>query len=135
MFLILILFFPILVFGAEVHLRVSNLANDSGFIHFALYNNEENFLKDDGKLLGFKEETFTIINEGVVLKDLASGYYAIAIYHDENSNDEFDTIFGIPTEKYGFSNNAKVFLAPPSYEETSFFLNENEVKKLTIEIK
>lgn len=38
---------------------------------------------------------------------------------------------GIPTEDYGFSNNAKPVMGPPSYEKCSFTLDE----ELTMEIK
>ena len=48
------------------------------------------------------------------------GKYAIAIYHDKNDNDEFDTFFGLPAEKYGFSKNAKVFWSQ-SFQKLVFF--------------
>ena len=74
---------------------------------------------------------FQLIN----VKNLEEGYYGIAIYHDENSNDEFDKFLGIPQEKYGFSNDAKVFLGPPSYDDASFKLNKNEIKKIKIKLR
>ena len=41
--------------------------------------------------------------------------YGIAVYHDENDNDESDQGFlASPLEGYAFSNNAPVFLGPPS---------------------
>ena len=50
--------------------------------------------------------------------------YAIAVYHDENENDSFDQGFlGIPLEDYAFSNNAKVFLGPPIFDDAAFILN------------
>ena len=50
--------------------------------------------------------------------------YAIAVYHDENDNDSFDQGFlGIPLEDYAFSNNAAVFLGPPSFDDAAFILS------------
>lgn len=49
---------------------------------------------------------------------LPLGEYAISVHHDENNNGKLDTgLFGIPKEKYGFSNNAKGFMGPPSFKE------------------
>ena len=39
--------------------------------------------------------------------------------------------FGIPTEDYGFSNNAKASFGPPDYQDAKFLFNR---KALTIEI-
>ncbi len=51
------------------------------------------------------------------------GTYALALLHDENGNGEMDSNFlGLPQEGYGFSNDAKVFLGPPSFEAASFKL-------------
>lgn len=42
------------------------------------------------------------------------GYYAVALFHDENDNGHFDTtMLGIPSEGYGFSNNPVLVLGPP----------------------
>src|SRR3546814_16611886 len=49
------------------------------------------------------------------------GTYAIAIYHDENGDRKFDrSMLGLPEEGYGFSNNAAVVLAPPSFDAVKF---------------
>lgn len=43
--------------------------------------------------------------------------YAVAIYHDENSNHHFDRNFlGLPAEGYGFSRNAVPLFAPPRFD-------------------
>jgi len=48
------------------------------------------------------------------------GTYAVAIYHDTNSNHRLDIgMFG-PTEAYGFTNNPRILFAKPSYESVKF---------------
>ena len=32
-----------------------------------------------------------MIENGVLIEDLKESYYAVAIYHDKNSNNQFDT--------------------------------------------
>tara|TARA_B100000989_G_scaffold247525_2_gene194852 strand:- start:1901 stop:2326 length:426 start_codon:yes stop_codon:yes gene_type:complete len=123
------------VLTSEIIFFVKNITDNSGFIHVALYNDPMMFPKGDGKLLGFKKKTSNVLKEGILIKDLEMGRYAIAIFHDENNNDKFDTFLGIPKEKFGFSNNVKVFLGPPKFSEASFFLSDNIKLKMEIELK
>jgi uncharacterized protein (DUF2141 family) len=52
---------------------------------------------------------------------LPAGTYAVACFHDENNNGKLDTgMFGIPTEGTVASNQAKGFMAPPSFEKARF---------------
>ncbi|HSN04253.1 MAG TPA: DUF2141 domain-containing protein [Nitrospira sp.] len=44
------------------------------------------------------------------------GTYAMAVIHDENMNGRLDThLPGIPTEGYGFPNDAKGLIGAPSF--------------------
>ena len=137
MFLIFItaLIFPLFLNGSEIHLKIKNIDNASGFVHFALYNEKMKFLSDDGKYIGLKKNAEKVKTEGILIKNLKAGIYAIAVYHDENGNNQFDKIFAIPKEKYGFSNDAKVFFGPPSFDDASFQINENEKKNISIKLR
>jgi uncharacterized protein (DUF2141 family) len=54
-------------------------------------------------------------------EDIPPGIYAMAVIHDENMNGKLDTRWpGIPTEGYGFSNDAKGILGAPSFSAASF---------------
>ena len=90
-----------------------------------MFDDPGKFPKNNGKLLGLKKETQKAVREGIDIQDLQMGKYAIAIYHDENNNGRFDTFLGLPREKYGFSNDARVFLGPPKFSEASFDLSDN----------
>ena len=44
--------------------------------------------------------------------------YAVAVFHDANNNEVLDkNAFGIPTEAYGFSNNARGRFAPHDFSD------------------
>ena len=126
---------PFFLKGAEIIINIKNNNNESGFIHLALYNSEEKFLEDEGKFIGLKKKTNLVIQSGISIKNLIEGDYAIAIYHDENENDNFDRLFSLPLESYGFSNNAEVFFGPPSFKESSFFLRQEEILEIEIELR
>jgi uncharacterized protein (DUF2141 family) len=69
----------------------------------------------------------------ITIKDIQPGNYAVAIFHDVNQNGKLDkNIFGIPTEDYGFSNNARGSFGPPSYKDCSFSFSNN--KKIFIKL-
>lgn len=126
---------PIFLKGAEIIINIKNNKSDSGFIHIALYNSEEKFLEDEGKFIGLKKKTNLVVQSGISVKNLIEGNYAIAIYHDENENDNFDRLISLPLESYGFSNNAEVFFGPPSFKESSFFLRQEEILEIEIELR
>jgi uncharacterized protein (DUF2141 family) len=111
--------------------KLTGFANDNGNCRFALDNSKEVYESEDsvfvGRLLPIIDSvaTFTI-------DSLQYGTYAIKVFHDENSDGELDTnIFGIPSEDYGFSNNASGWFGPPSWEKSKFLFNE---KEMTVEI-
>ena len=138
-FLFFLAFLSILNFknvqSGDLILKIKNFDNQSGLIHIAIYNEQEKFPKKEGKFLGFKEKTSKIIKNNYEINNLKEGIYAVAIFHDENSNDKFDSFFGIPNEKYGFSNNPSIFLGAPKFEQSSFDLRQNEKKIIEIELK
>ena len=131
----LFLFHFSMLLSSEILIKVKNLPNNKGAIHVAIYNKAENFPKNDGKFLGLKKNVKEVFYDGIKVKNLKAGKYAIAIYHDQNNNNKFDRFLGLPSEKYGFSNNAKVFFGPPNFEEASFNLFEKELKKVSIELR
>ena len=62
------------------------------------------------------------------LTDLPAGTYAIGVIHDQDNNGKLSTnAVGYPTEKFGFSNNPKVYFGPPSFEKAAFALGKNPV--------
>ncbi|MEO6281116.1 DUF2141 domain-containing protein [Roseateles sp.] len=56
----------------------------------------------------------------VVLKNLPEGRLALSLYQDANGNGKLDmNPMGIPTEPYGFSNNAAGSFGPPQFEQAA----------------
>lgn len=55
-----------------------------------------------------------------VFLNLPAGQHAIKAYHDVNANGKLDTNWmGIPTEPYGFGNDARGSFGPPSFEQSA----------------
>lgn len=111
-------------------IEVDGFDNDKGQLVLGVCNKKENFLKEYayGDVVKIKNKKAT-----VVIKNLPSGDYAISLFHDVNSNNILDkNMFGIPSEDYGFSNNAKGTFGPPKYDDAKFNLIENKVIKINL---
>ncbi|MCF6246530.1 MAG: DUF2141 domain-containing protein [Desulfobacula sp.] len=110
-----------------VEIHITGFENTDGQAKVAIVNSQESY-ESDGK--PFKGINCKIINNEVVRTIiLPYGEYAIKVYHDENYNNELDTrMFGIPKERYGFSNDARSSFGPPDYKDTRFVLDSPEQK-------
>ena len=54
----------------------------------------------------------------VTVRDVKPGRYAAQVFYDQNGNGKVDrALFGIPKEGVGFSNDAKIRMSPPKWEE------------------
>ena len=96
--LIFLLYFSNIKAG-KIKIHVSNIDQNKGIIHYGVFDKSEFFPKKKGKLLGGFKDVSDVVKTGITIEDLKESNYAIAIYHDQNSNNEFDTLFAIPTEK------------------------------------
>ncbi|SIQ09938.1 DUF2141 domain-containing protein [Maribacter ulvicola] len=109
----------------NLSLSIEGVASEEGNICFAIYNNEDSFLKFD--------EVFKSGSEKAVkgktafdITDLPEGDYAIAIFHDANGNKSLDTnMLGIPKEQIAFSKGKMKMFGPPKYKECVFTFSSN----------
>ncbi len=58
---------------------------------------------------------------------LPKGTYSVKIFQDLNNNRKIDTVFGIPREPYGLSNNINGF---PDWKKTKFYVNGTKIVKI-----
>lgn len=114
------------IFADELVVTINNI-KEAGEIHVALYDNAEAFEADRGEkggaAPGITQGTIEFVEAGSVTYryDVAPGTYAIGIFHDVNLNNRLDNyFFGVPKEQYGFSNDARGFMGPPSFNDAAF---------------
>lgn len=104
-----------------IHVEVIGLRSDRGQVSCALYASAEGFPKKPEKAIA--RVTSAIAQERSVCEfsGIASGTYAISVFHDENSNGKLDTNFvGIPREGVGASNGARGRMGPPKFDAAAF---------------
>lgn len=106
-----------------------NVDKPEGSLYLAIYDNVEDFMEDP-----VQHGIEPIHGDKVELSfELPTGHYAISVFRDTNGNGELDTnFFGIPTEPYGFSNNARGKFGPPSFEQC--LIQFKDSKKIAIDL-
>jgi uncharacterized protein (DUF2141 family) len=101
----------------ELDIMVSDVLSSHGHVRVEVCSEQE-FLKD---CLYGGSELSTIGVTTVVIRDLPPGVYAVQAYQDENDNHDVDrNRLGVPKEGIGFSNDAPIYFAPPSFKSAAF---------------
>lgn len=104
-----------------------------GQIIASLFNSEASYMKSPlrEKMVAVGDQGTTII----YFDNLPAGEYAVSVIHDKDADGKLDTNFlGIPTEKIGFSNNAKPKMGPAPYKKSRFTL-ANEIQEISIALE
>ena len=115
---------PLPVMAGELSILVTGLRSTDGTVHVALYDAPGHWPDKGAELKG---KVVPAGPKGALARftDLAPGRYAIAAYHDENANGEFDqNCLGFPLEGFGFGNDAAVVLSAPDFEEAAVSVGE-----------
>jgi len=69
-----------------------------------------------------------INGETVQFKGVQPGRYAVALFHDENSNGHMDKMLIVPREGFGFSRDAPLQFGPPKFGAASFAVGSTQVR-------
>jgi len=99
-------------------IEIVNAESDLGQILVAIYPDETSF---NHTLEAIFRQTMEIVDQQalviVPLENLPE-QFAVAAYHDKNGNGVLDlNVLGIPTERYGFSRNARGFTGAPRFSD------------------
>lgn len=119
--------------AADLTVIVNNVQQDAGQVMLGLFNKSEDFPKtiSQGTMAPAKERNATG-QVRLVFKGLAPGQYAATAFHDLDSNGKLNAnLMGLPTEPYGFSNNARGSFGPPAFKDAAITLADQD---LTIEV-
>lgn len=121
--------------GKPVHVHISGLRTDSGTVKAVLYGPDPKSFLVKGKKTDSEREPARQGTMTLCVAAPGAGQYAVVVYHDENDNHKFDRNWiGLPTEGFGVSNNPSLFLAAPTFEESSIEVT-GDVTHVDIEMK
>ena len=125
-------------FGQDINqvVKVTNLKKVKGTLYIGWYNKSADFPVNDRAIFREEIEVSDLSEVTVQFDNIPAGKYAIAIFLDENDNYKLDrNLFGIPKEKYGFSNNVLPALRAATFEESVFSLTDDKRSTIVINLK
>jgi uncharacterized protein (DUF2141 family) len=123
--------------AADLTVTVANVRSDAGELLIGVYASPEGFAKgvadsatksallpEEGRLLGASLRARKG-SQSITFDGLPGGRYAVVVFHDENDNGLLDAnALGVPTEGYGFSNDARGFLSAPSFDAAAVLIKD-----------
>lgn len=121
--------------AADLRIEVTFTADRHGTVLAALFEKDkaQGFPKT-----GAVHRGHAIAQNGRATLDfsgLPEGDYAVSVFLDENGNGQLDSnLFGLPTELYGFSRNARGSMGPPAFADAALRV-EGSLQNHAIELK
>ena len=109
--------------AAELEVQIRGIDSAVGMLMIAVVNSEAAFNGQEPAVLSLalapREGSISFSTDA-----LPDGDYGIRVMHDENGNGDMDAnMVGMPTEPWGFSNNAMGSFGPPGWPDIRFRLD------------
>ena len=134
--------------AANLTVTVLGLRSDAGELLIGVYDSSEAFrsaIADSATKSALLPEKWRLAgaslrarpgSQTITFRELPPGHYAIIAFHDENDNGVLDeNVMGVPSEGYGFSNDAQGFLSAPSFGAATITLrnaDENIIASISL---
>ena len=109
-------------------LTIDGIVEPKGELLIAIYSSAESYPHSPYKTAMAKVDSLT----KTVLIDLPEGSYGISLFQDVNGNKTLDFNGYIPSEKYGFSNNAPADYGLPSFKDILFTFKAGDIQYITL---
>ncbi len=119
----------------RLQVSVSGMRSTSGNVTVTIYPDDKTHFLDGAFKLARQSVPVTLPVTQLCFAFTTPGYYAVALFHDENANGHFDTtMLGVPDEGFGFSNNPKLYLGPPDLAKVRMAMHQGD-NQIDIKIK
>lgn len=98
-----------------IHVEISGFRSDKGQVLCALFSSADDFPKTADKAVAQARSAITGRHAVCEFHGMASGTYAVSVFHDENSNGKLDAnTLGMPIEGVGPPTTQRVILGRPN---------------------
>jgi uncharacterized protein (DUF2141 family) len=107
--------------AGRLSVEVTGMRGRAGTVRCLVFADAAGFPNDVAKAKGRAVATTSGAQVTCTFTEVPEGRFAISVMHDTNDDGKLDSnAFGIPTEGYGFSRDAKAGLfGPPSFDEAA----------------
>lgn len=124
-----------------VHLRITGATSTKGTIHAALFFDDEAFPNNESAAYAQSVDA-AHMKQGVIAMNIAFEHFAadtpfaIAVYHDANNDGIMNkSLVGVPTETYGFTNDARSTFGPPTFDQAALAALDLAKSPHTIDVR
>ena len=114
--------------AGRLEVSLAGLRNAKGVVQICLTRDAKTFPDCKADPAAITRSVATGQASRLAFDGLPAGDYALALFHDENSNKRLDTFMKMPREGFGFSRNPKVRVGPPSFKQVAFPIAAQPVK-------
>jgi len=119
--------------AGDLNITISFPADRQGAVMVAVFDKAEGFPLGMPLRTGIAQPAQGTAR--LVFAGLPTGDYAVTAFLDENGNTKLDAnVFGVPTELYGFSRNARNLVGPPTFADAAFRVDDG-AQQQTFELK
>ncbi len=122
----------------KLTIEFDNIRNNEGVISVTVYENDENWLDEEGDYLEyiFPKDSLKDGKMTASIELEKPGTYAIAVLDDEDADGEMRYNFiGYPREGFGFSNNIHVWLSRPKFDECLLDIKNDTTIRISMQYK
>lgn len=115
----------------QLVIDITGVEQAGGHMMVTVYDDAESWEASEGAVAAARDSV-TGDTVRVIFANLSSGRHAVMLYHDQNDNGELDAnMLGIPSESYGFSNDAGR-LGRPAFDEAAFDVDGDTTIEITL---
>ncbi|MDN3686304.1 DUF2141 domain-containing protein [Cyclobacterium jeungdonense] len=94
-----------------------------GLVQLLVFNSPSGFPDRPAKAIRSKSERIKSGKAVFRIAGLKEGFYALSAFHDADEDGRMrKSLFGIPKDAYGFSNDAREAFSAPSFKDASIYL-------------
>ena len=122
--------------SGSLEVSVTGFESEEGQVLIALFLDESGWPDDEGQ--AHAALVLPIEDRSAVARfdDVPAGSFAVSVFHDKDLDRELDSgLFGIPTEAYGFSRDARDTFGPPSFDDARLEVGADDDLAITIRVE
>ncbi len=117
------------VANSNLTVSINGLKNQRGQVCLSLFSSGKGFPTSSGRAV--QSRCLKVADSALTdrFQNLKAGNYAVAVFHDANGDGTLNrNVLGIPTEKFGFSQNPRIFTGPPKFGDSAVLVAGPETK-------
>jgi uncharacterized protein (DUF2141 family) len=114
---------PAQALTSNLTVMVEGLKSKQGQVCARVFAQSDGFPNRQDRAIASQCISVNKISSGFKFANLAPGSYAVALFHDANSDGKINTgLFGIPTEGMGCSRNPRGLTGAPRFQDAVFLV-------------